>query len=99
MEDKIKKRLQELCPDVMELKFGCELKWLKGTKDRFIFLDTNPNGTLQVKFPNGTIGLRAAAFSDCEILGSPITLAVVLRAIAKHPDNYCTVNETGEITG
>jgi hypothetical protein len=25
--DPIKGKLQELCPDVMELKFGCEIRW------------------------------------------------------------------------
>lgn len=86
--DPIKARIQELCPDVMELKFGCKVKlldyekypnawgiyagkqfWKSGEHDRELVI--HPDGKL---YPMD---------KKIEILGSPITLAVVLRAIER----------------
>lgn len=74
-------------PSILELKFGCEMEWKTKEGEKFMFLDMTHEGVLQVKFPNGTIGLRSAMITDCEILGRPITLADILQTISQnsHP--------------
>jgi hypothetical protein len=82
MTDPIKAKIQELCPDVMELKFGCQLLGEDGTTLDFVpylmtwSLERLPHilASSENEFIN---------FQTKEILGSPITLAVVLRAIQK----------------
>lgn len=87
MTDPIKKKIQELCPDVMELKMGCEVvgpwgnaivlakarEFLKEEKkyigQRYHVLKGRTHSTLN------RIAIK-------EILGSPITLATVLRSLA-----------------
>lgn len=92
MIDPIKAKIQELCPDVMELKAGCVL----GNEDGSIVGVCVDDGHWTCTSDDYQ---SLDNFDGVEILGSPITLAIVLRAIAKHPDNYCTINEVGELTG
>jgi hypothetical protein len=87
MTDPIKAKIQELCPDVMELKWGC--KFLYGDKkaeypavfECWISRNDIVRALDLVFTQQKQIHLNNVKF---EILGSPITLAVVLRAIGKH---------------
>lgn len=91
--DLIKKRIQELCPDVMELKFGCEFRFKNSNTPcvvlnspawkSFKFLYAPP--LLQPSFASLP---RKNIEDDIEILGSPLTLAVVLRAIMRVKMSY-----------
>lgn len=81
--DPVKKRLQELVPEVMKLKLGCEVKdhgiYIAKTPDDdeyyFAPLKEDINGEAQVFCVNSIEG--------AEILGSKLTLAHVLMAIDK----------------
>jgi hypothetical protein len=84
--DKTKARIQELCPDVLELKFGCEVKsehLVEKHVGPVIRRDTNKDypyfETMWGGFSLDGNGAPTSPF--IEILGSPITLSVVLRAI------------------
>lgn len=86
MTDPIKARIQELCPDVMELKFGCLVNFstFTGLERRagtgcilYHFEDTNG----VVLYTHGKSSLIITREEIEEIIGSPITLAVVLRAM------------------
>lgn len=90
MTDPIKAKIHALCPDVLELKFGCEVRRFQNTAPEvFVMFDTA-----------SATGKRVLIWRDAEhasfwdeadnltVLGSPITLAVVLRAIAAEPSKY-----------
>ena len=77
------KRIQELVPDVMKLEFGCEFMY-EGKKCTFIqssikdYIDFLEEDAVAVQTaPAEWIE------KDIKILGKPITLAVVMRAIDK----------------
>lgn len=76
MKDKTKAKIQELVPEVMELKFGCSIA-KRGYTMKYIGAD---NGQTCFLMDIGGL-LFVDKVGDVEILGSPITLAVVLRAI------------------
>jgi hypothetical protein len=77
MTDPIKAKIQELCPDVMELKFGTRIKVRDGAVETIVTYSNYGHFTVVGRNVHGVE-------SDIiEILGSPITLAVVLRAIEK----------------
>ena len=69
------KRIQKLVPSVMELEFGCRIKHKKrgyGTLiDSTHLVFENEKESIYAPFIDG----------NCTILGKPITLTVVLRAI------------------
>lgn len=87
--DKVKAKIQSLCPDVMELKFGCAVEMF-GIE--YLIIQNEP-AFLQL-YPykrdahglDGTHHLRKNSddWKYLGVLGSPITLAVVLRAIGKN---------------
>lgn len=88
MTDPIKARIQSLCPDIMELKFGCIVKHA----NRFgIIVAINKYERDDETFTRQIVKWEGEVFVDqvqiigarWEILGSPITLAVVLRAMEK----------------
>lgn len=90
--DPVKEKIQSLCPDVMELREGCEV--LVGTdKLKHTIYGYEADERTYMAYLNKPFrkDLQANSFYDCEfgadadfeILGSPITLAVVLRAIQK----------------
>lgn len=74
MKDTTKQRIQELVPSVMEIKFGCE----------YSFIDRRYPGRAisWLNWNESEIPGREHKI-EVEILGSPITLAVVLQAIEK----------------
>lgn len=93
MTDPIKQRIQELCPDVMELKFGCEVRFanipytlISGpssvypTRGHWFATSGSPD---EIRHQGSQIKVE-----ECEILGSPITLAVVLRALGTNKSNF-----------
>lgn len=111
MEDKVKARIQETCPDVMELKFGCELLRSGTTTYQVInpmgwggnitkcWVNSVPFGDMPIELDKDLVQNGG----EFEILGSPITLATVLRAIQKQTKytsaymfeaygKYCPVN-------
>lgn len=93
MIDKTKQRIQELIPEIVELKFGCELLRKGETKYQVINplgWGANPKKCWINSVPFGDIPLELEKDlvqngGEFEILGSPITLAVVLRAIGIRP--------------
>jgi len=98
MKKEIIKKIQELVPDVMKLEFGCEFLY---KEKKYIYTNSTCMMTelhqgcysIFVATPKGfarsndTIEINENY--PIEILGKPITLAVVLRAILKHnnPDS------------
>lgn len=94
--DKIKEKIQSLCPDVMELKFGCEVSFFYQTNWRnheltadyeievVTFVGRNHEGkNLYTTSDGEAYAFNEANMKGYKILGSPITLAVTLRALAK----------------
>lgn len=85
--DPVKAKIQELCPDVMELKFGCEvlqndepLDWAK----RVTLIAYNEKGGLTYyREMDGSLFSIRGEPKNVEILGSPIGIAEVLRALNK----------------
>lgn len=82
MTDKIKQKIQELVPEVMELRLGCKIEYNDGI---YFYHSTDYHGAYNLYGfqPNY---IHAKAIVGSKILGSPITLAVVLRAIQKNED-------------
>jgi hypothetical protein len=90
--DPIKAKIQELCPDVMELRLGTELELVSVTKlhaqlrkkfgtSKYIY-----DGQSKLLCEHGWLDFSDMYLfhrSEWQINGSPITLAVVLRAIKK----------------
>lgn len=72
----LKNRIVAVVPEIMELKFGCELYHGIAT----FYLDMNRNGEIWVLQDN-QVKLKNWFIKDIQILGRPITLADVLRAI------------------
>ena len=91
--EKTIKRIQELVPSVMALEFGCRIKHKKrgyGTLiDSTHLVFENEKESIYAPFIDG----------NGTILGTPITLAVVLMAIAKvntrEKENYCVTPDGG----
>lgn len=72
----IKDRVREVCPEIMKLKFGCEILYMP--KERTdIFL----NGGEIFNVWNSSIGSFTEESKFYKILGSPIGLAEILRTI------------------
>ena len=125
--DKVKARIAELCPDIMELKFGCEVEldtslftgkeeakaclrskaiviaYDKGGYNGQDYDDDHANFYSEDWGIYGDAdGLNLENPEDEEyvkVLGSPITLAVVLRSIEAHEgdrDNTHFVTMDGE---
>ncbi len=79
--DKIKQKIQELCPDICERKFYIEA--FRNPEDAEKWINNFQNlGSVEI-IPVKEIEEYGHTSTWCkvEILGSPITLAVVLRAI------------------
>ncbi len=101
MNDPIKAKIQELCPDVMELKRGTQV-YIKDTRTRFegetVVVDYLP--IEEVVWYDAGRNLNSVEKSAVkEILGSPITLAVVLRAIANYPKAPYAIKSNGSWLG
>lgn len=86
MTDKTKQRIQELVPEVMELKFGCEIEFDGDSFGTIVGL--NSHGWVVANHRHLSSAVLVNAVDVSQILGSPITLAVVLRAIEKANTPY-----------
>lgn len=83
--DKVKQKIQSLIPEIMELKFGCELIVLKDTKPYREWNTKVIDFVCDVIYYDDTETLGKCLRKDIkEILGRTITLANVLRAIDVH---------------
>lgn len=93
MTDKTKQRIQELLPEVKELKFGCEVEWKSPFTNyklaRGFVARTDKYQAEVVRHKEFT--MHTLNSGHYEILGSPITLAIVLRALI--PQDIAVDNE------
>ena len=98
--EELKKAIQVACPDLMELKFGCEVTSgnIEGKLKLFGcgisgYLFQQPAAHDELSSRHSTYELK---IEDCNIIGSPINLSHVLRAIkGKHigiQSNGCFIN-------
>jgi hypothetical protein len=78
--EQLKKVIQEANPEIMELKFGCELIDKKTGDKNIIFDDYNYNAKL---LTGCNVLEKGAIYSWYKILGRPITLEDVLIALDK----------------
>ena len=87
------KKIKELVPSIMELEFGCQGE-NKLTKQKFFIVkNCNPMGNEDADitmFSNDSLYLYEGYSKDKDItiLGKPITLVVVLRAIDESRNVY-----------
>lgn len=87
MTDPIKQKIQSLVPEVMKLKFGCEILCRVGESEHLKEKEIYVGGPMFIRKPEekpyfrNQWDMHVPNDSIVEILGSPITLAVVLRAI------------------
>lgn len=104
--EKTIKRIQALVPDVMELKFGCEVRQVR-YRGKDIeptepwYLSDNDTQRCYIEGKYLCFEVNSGEFQDekyplhnYEILGSPITLAVVLRTLSSERRNYIDVRDT-----
>ena len=75
------KRIQKLVPSVMALEFGCEVmyEWENGEKSKMVVVGKIGEDFILTDYQSSFCD--DANETNFEILGKPITLAVVLRAI------------------
>ena len=103
------KRIQKLVPSVMELEFGCEVVLYSEeySKNRRILKVLDKRNVVGVDTivevcennSNGVSHISYVAKNELKILGKPITLAVVLRAVGKQLDEDAweiALNSNGE---
>ncbi len=87
MKEKLEKRIRELVPELMELSFGCYVR--KNGDDFVINRKMTPFGKPEESFYKGKdvrTGKNVIAIYD-EIIGHPIHLEHVLKAIKKVQEN------------
>ena len=78
------KRIQELAPSVMELEFGCEVMYKTSGwgRNKYTITKVMRDDKYRINTLDDLYDLEDMAYGyDFEILGKPITLAVVLMAI------------------
>jgi hypothetical protein len=99
MEDKTKQKIQELVPEIMELKFGCEIDRNKNDgRETIIRIRENHPFLFTAIIFRDTFGTFTQEIEkeSCKILGRPITLADVLLAMEK-VGKYILVDITGNL--
>lgn len=84
MEDKTKQKIQELVPEIMELKFGCrfKLKNVDNSKTYIYVSEKHENGCIFIQTSSG-YNPEYRCIDKENLIGRPITLADVLLAIGK----------------
>ena len=90
------KRIQELVPSIMELEFGCEVD----TGVKRIVLEKRGN-RIQTYAGGIVFTNKIEQLGNFQILGKPITLAVVMLAIAtefnpKNTSTFLSIDSNGE---
>lgn len=99
---KIIDKVYELCPELKKLEFGCLVKYDDEQKMRFIREENEENGYFNqyLKEDNITIFHVRSCDDRNKIIGKPITLAYVLRAMQSlddnNPERHWVVNRWGE---
>jgi len=94
--EKIRAKCIEVNPEIVELKFGCEIA-LKGVRKHF-YLSGDSNGSHHLAIGGVEIPLSNKWFVDnCKIIGRPIRLADVLLAIGAIDGVHATVSTKGQI--
>lgn len=98
MTDPVKQKIHELCPDVLELKFGCEVLWKMADETAFLtgltYTVGDSFGSIPAKKfwvthkPIKGVDSFSEGSKEWQVLGSPLTLAVVLRAMEKSNDGF-----------
>lgn len=87
----IEKRIRELCPELMELSFGCVLQYGDDYPNIFISPENDRDNATALYTKNDTVqGIED--IEEYEIIGHEITLSHLLRAIMHH----CFVNKWTE---
>lgn len=79
MKDPVKQKIQELNPEIMELKFDCRIESSTGTIG--VFTGVRLNGEVFEIYSNPPGYIHSIPSKLSVILGRPIQLADVLRAI------------------
>jgi hypothetical protein len=95
MKDPIKQKIQELVPEIMELKFGCIIRNHEMTED-LKFCGESKQGGETCYIPSIDDYVVLDSHIGCEILGRPIRLADVLRAIGE-TKNRVACDDMGNI--
>lgn len=86
----IKNKVIEVCPEVMELSFGCEVVF-NCYQELFVYLRKSKKGHEIIK--KGGTKICIVSISDIEVIGHPITLSHILRTLKvpeqrdKNPDD------------
>ena len=85
MKEKILKKIQEVCPELMELGFGCRVIDEVGTPEIVLWSQENWKGWTDVQLNGTAIPIKKEELT--EILGKPPHLEHLLRAIPNK--NFC----------
>lgn len=104
MINKLKQKIHSLCPDLLKLEFGTEIKFI-GKTWFFAGYGRNDGGTtlmltdgIHADGKQSYTTANAEKMDSYEILGKPITLLVILRAIISE-DPYKRQLVKGFISG
>lgn len=85
--EQLRTRINELLPDRRKLEFGCEVKNEVGILERVLWSDENTfKGYTKVKLDGTAVPIMAAELQA--ILGKPLTIEDVLRALNKVTSRY-----------
>jgi len=98
------KRIQELVPSVMALEFGCEVMYKTSGwgRNKYTITKVMRDDKYRINRLDDIYDLEDMAYGyDFEILGKPITLAVVMLAIAteynpKNTSTFLNIDSNGE---
>lgn len=93
--EKVREEVVRAVPEIMKLEFGCEIKWRQEVW-RYVCHGRRPDGenTLMIIGDNKVANINEKeeirlSTDSYEILGRPITIADVLRAMnVKHKEEY-----------
>ena len=101
MKDKVEQKIRELVPELMELSFGCEVVTKMGHNilvklDRTIVGADRGDGQVWTTNYTTTKGEYCTVWDSSEIIGHPIHLEHILRAIEKvHGEKTHKEDKTG----
>ncbi len=82
----VREAILKAVPEIVELKFGCVIT----AKNRMMQYIGKDNGQIALKLDDGAL-LIVDSLGDVQVLGRPITLEDVLRAIGKKTNNSWAV--------
>jgi hypothetical protein len=99
----VREKVIEVCPELMELSFGCDIKihLTNGGGEEATFLGYSKDGMVcstWAKFHDNKESVQYALPSRIVILGHPIRISHVLRAIKATGKVSTSINENGRIS-